>query len=317
MSCIKVSKIDNKLKMIKPAKLHKGDKIGVLSTSSWVDESELIDVKNYIETMGYEVYLHPQAPSQLNQSAGPAVDKVNALHELFEDNEIKAIIGSRGGNRAITMLDKLDFDLIAQNPKIICGYSDLTCLLNSITKNTGLITFHGPLFRELKKREDTDLLFKFYEDGEYNYEFSMAHCLRAGKAQGKLIGGNLSVLQSLCGTPFQPDTRGSILFLEDIGDQISRYDRMIAHLNLAGMFEGLAALMVGSFSDTQDDDDRPFGFSIEEIIKEHTEQYSFPIITNAPFGHEKELPPLPIGHTASLIAQGDNIEFKLVETPLS
>lgn len=290
-------------KVIKPPALKKGDTIGVMATSCWIEERELQDTKAYIESRGFKVKIHAQATERENQAAGTGLSKADALHDLFRDKDVTAIIGARGGNRAHTMMEHLDFALIERNPKILMGYSDVTILLNAIFNEVGLVTFHGPLFRELPSRKELDDVFAVLEGATTRYDFNDATTLREGETEGHLIGGNLSLLQSMSGTKYQPDTEGAILFIEDIGDHISRYDRMFAHLKHAGWLNKLSGLIVGDFSNTKDDEDRAFGFSLRDIIEEHTKDLDIPVIMDAPFGHGDDLPCFPVGSTAKLISQ--------------
>ncbi|MCB9991646.1 MAG: LD-carboxypeptidase [Rhodospirillales bacterium] len=294
--------------------LKPGDTIGVMSTSCWVGQEDLDRAKAFLEAKGYKVYIHPQATARLHQSAGDAQGKADAFHDLITNPDIKAIFGSRGGNRALTMLDKINFSEVAANPKIIVGYSDLTVLLNSIYNETGLITFHGPLFRELPDRTEAELtqLLSLLEGKTPDIPFNDAEIIQEGAAEGPLIGGNLSLLQALSGTPHQPDTDGAILFIEDIGDHISRYDRMLAHMKLAGWFNRISGVIIGSFSNTKDDEDRPFGFSLEDVVREHFKGTDIPIVCGAPFGHRDTLYTLPVGGKARLEAKDGKITFKLL-----
>lgn len=291
-----------------PPALKKGDKIGIFSTSCSVPESDIITAKKFIEGQGYEAYIHPQCFNQLHQSAGTAREKTDALHDLFSDLSIKAIIGSRGGNRASTMLDKIDFELIKQNPKIFMGYSDLTILLNSIYQRTGLVTFHGPLFRELPTHQDCEDMMNTLSGQNNEVDLGACKILKSGDAQGTLLGGNLSVFQGLIGTSYMPDVKNAILILEDVGDHLSRYDRMFCHLKNAGILNQLSALIMGSFSDTKDSDNRPFGFTLEDIILEHTDGLNIPILMNAPFGHEGIMKTMPIGANSTL--KNGKLSFK-------
>lgn len=298
---------------MKPPALKKGDTIGVMSTSCWVEQGDLDRAKAFVEQQGYKVYIHPQATERLHQSAGTADSKVNAFHDLLKDPAVKAIVGSRGGNRALTMLDKIDFALVAAHPKIIMGYSDLTALLNGIHRKTGLVTVHGPLFREWPGRADLLQTLDLLAGQTPNLDFSTCRIIREGSAEGTLIGGNLSMLQALSGTPFQPDTDGAILFMEDAGDHLSRYDRMLAHMKLAGWFDRISGVMVGSFSKTGDDADRPFGFTLENLIGEHFRGRDIPIVMDAPFGHGGRLCPLPVGGKGKLSVRDGRVAFELTE----
>lgn len=302
---------------MKPAALKKGDTIGIMATSSCVPQEDLDKAKSFLERLGYKVYVHPQATEKLHQSAGTAQSKVDAFHDLIKNPDIKAIFGARGGNRAMTMLGKIDFNLVASNPKIIMGYSDVTALLNAITEKTGLITFHGPLFREMPRRKELQQALDLLGGKKPpEMDFSQSRVLREGKAEGRLIGGNLSVLQALSGTPFQPDTDGAVLFIEDVGDHMSRYDRMLAHMKLAGWFNRISGLVVGSFTDTCDDKDRPFGFRLEDLIREHLDGRDIPIVIDAPFGHGDKLYTLPVGGKAKLEAKNGKVTLKITDSPV-
>ena len=291
-----------------PPPLRKGDTIGVMSTSCWVPEEDVLKARDFIEELGYKVFIHPQTTNRCKQSAGTAKEKAEALNELFANKDIKAIFGSRGGNRAGTMLSGIDFDLIKQNPKIIIGYSDLTTLINAIHKKTGLVTYHGPLFREMPKHADFEHMMQMLSGEMQPIDLSDSKTLKDGDTEGTLIGGNLSVFQSLIGTPYLPDIKGAILFLEDVSDHISRYDRMFCHLKNTGILNQISGLIIGSFSNMKDSIDNPFGFTLEDIILEHTEGLDIPIIMDAPFGHAERLVTLPIGATAVL--KNGKLSFK-------
>ncbi|HPD82860.1 MAG TPA: LD-carboxypeptidase [Alphaproteobacteria bacterium] len=293
---------------IYPKALKKGDTIGVLSTSCWVPEEDVLKAKAFMEGQGYNVKIHDQCYHRLNQSAGTAEEKAKALNDLFADSDIKAIFGSRGGNRACTMLDKIDFDLIRKNPKILIGYSDLTILLNAIYQKTGLVGFHGPLFRELPNHQDYKQMIEMLSCQSDSLDLSESTILSDGEAQGPLIGGNMSVFQGLIGTPYMPNMTGAILLLEDVGDHLSRYDRMLCHLKNTGILSQISALIIGSFSEVQDSEKNPFGFTLEEIIREHTQGLNIPILMNAPFGHDGKLCTLPVG--ANAILKNGKLSFK-------
>ena len=304
-------------KVIKPPALKKGDTIGVMATSCWIEEQDLLKAKAAIEAKGYKVKIHPQSLEREHQSAGSGKSKAAAFHDLLRDDEVKAIISARGGNRSHTMMEYLDFKLIAQKPKILMGYSDVSLLLNAIFNEVGLATFHGPLFRELPNRKEFDQVMDVLAGGTPTLDFKQATALREGMAEGQLIGGNLSLLQSMSGTPYQPDTNGALLFIEDIGDHISRYDRMFAHLKNAGWLDGIAGLIVGDFSDTKDDEDRAFGYSLRDIIEEHTKGLDIPIIMDAPFGHGDDLPCMPVGGKAKLVSESGKSTLELTAPAVS
>jgi len=283
-----------------PPPLKQGDTIGIMSTSCWVEKDDVLKAAAFIESKGYKAHIHPQTYNRAGQIAGTGAEKAAALNELFANPDIKAIFSSRGGNRAGTMMDKLDYDLIAQNPKILIGYSDLTILLNGIYAKTDLIGFHGPLFRELDGHPDYDQCMSTLSGTIADIDLSDCTIVNKADASGTLLGGNLSLFQSMLGTPYLPDLNGAILILEDVADHISRYDRMFCHLKNAGVLSQISALIIGSFTDAKDNEIRPFGFTLREIIEEHIAGLNLPIIMNAPFGHGDRLITLPIGAKAHL-----------------
>jgi len=293
---------------IHPSPLKKGDTIGVMAASCHVPAIDVETARKFIDAKGYKTFVHDQTFVKLNQSAGTAEEKANALNELFANPNIKAIFGARGGNRATTILDKIDYDLIAQNPKIFAGYSDTTALLNAIHEKTGLITFHGIHFLNLPSHPDYEDMVAILRGEKTDFDLSSCFSLRNGEAEGKILGGNLSMLQALIGTPYLPNLEGAILILEDVGDHLSRYDRMFCHLKNTGILKSLSALIIGSFSDVQDSQTNPFGFTLQECIEEHTAGTSYPILMNAPFGHAETLKTLPIGANATL--KNGQLSFK-------
>ena len=278
-----------------PPALKPADKIGIMATSCWLEEADLLAAQDFLKTKGYEAFHHPQSLARLHQSAGSAKEKVNAFHDLFLNPDINMIMSARGGNRSVTMLDKIDFEIVRCNPKIFIGYSDVTSLLNGIHAKTGLITFHGPLYRELPTHKNYTDLINMISGTKTEIDLPGSIVLKNGVAEGKLLGGNMSVFQTLIGTDLLPDLNGAILFLEDIGDHLSRYDRMLGHLRVSGILNKISGLIIGQFTDVKDSEDRPFGFSLQDIIEEHTAGLDIPVLINAPFGHGEDLPTFPVG----------------------
>lgn len=293
---------------IYPAALKSGDTIGIIAPSSVYDVALLQPAIEFLTSKGFKVVFHPQTTLQNGQFAGTPEDKANALHDYFKDPDIKAIFCTCGGNGAIHLLDKIDYNLIEQNPKILMGFSDITALLNAISAKTGLITFHGPTLTRIDKikPEWPEQMLALLNGSTGNIELSDSTYLKNGTVEGRLFGGNLSVLQTLIGTPYAPDLNNAILFIEDINDHLSRYDRMIGHMKQAGWLDNISGIILGEFLQSQDNAERPFGFSIEGIIQNQVTNR--PILTNAPIGHGERLCTLPIG--AKLSLKNKVISFK-------
>lgn len=287
-----------------PPALKKGDTIGVIAPSGAHDLEKLQPGIDVLRARGYNVVLHPQTSLKHNQFAGTVKDKVQALHDYFSDSSIKAIFCTSGGNGVLHYLDLIDYSLIKKNHKIFIGFSDITLILNAIYAKTGLVTFHGPTLTRLPKIESRWLEQMFAtltgKSGEIDLKFS------SPSMEGTLIGGNLSVTQALIGTAYAPPLKNALLLLEDINDHYSRYDRMIVHMKLAGWFQQISGIILGDFLNSQDNPERPFGLSVEDMLKTHAPH--IPYALEAPFGHGDQLCTLPIG--AHVVLKNGKLSFK-------
>lgn len=293
-----------------PKPLPDNGRIAVIAPSSRGDV--LPENVAVLQDLGFEVVVHPQCEAAQHQSAGTPQVRAGAIMDVFLDAGVDAIFCARGGNRVMHALPHLDFDAIKAHPKPLIGFSDATALLNAIYAQTGLITYHGPSVSRLSKAQSFERkqMVDALQGKADTLDFGAAHTLVGGTAKGRLIGGNLSVFSALVGTPYMPDCTGAILFFEDIGDQLSRYDRMLAQLRLAGILGQAAGIVFGQMIADGDSSVTPFGFSVEDILREHTQDLGVPVIMNAPFGHSGLLCTLPIGGMAELDA--DALALRLV-----
>lgn len=279
-----------------------GDTIGFMAPSNRVDKDLIQSVAAMLKARGYDIFIHPQTWSKQHQSAGSGQEKADALHELVKRKDIKAVIFARGGNRAGTMLEHLDFKLIARYPKLYMGYSDVTVLLNAIQAKTGIVTYHGPMLRGLISlpKKQIEQCFSMLAGQPRPIEMPKVKLVHSGSASGRLMGGNLSLLCSLLGTAYEPDFKNAILFIEDVNEESSAIDRNLWHLRNAGILKGLKGIILGSFTDTKDTGKTKFGFKFEDSVREVTEGYDYPVFMNAPFGHGKDLYTFPIGKKVHL-----------------
>lgn len=295
-----------------PPPLTSGDTIGVMAPSSYIEPEKLAAGVAVLEQAGFKVKIHPQTLAKHNQSAGTQAQKLAAFHDLLSDKEVKAIIAAIGGNRSALMLEGLNYDLIRQNPKIIMGFSDCTALQNGLYAKTGLVSFYGPTISKLpavspeSRQHCLDLLT--HPTGPASFPTHGLQILKKGSAKGIFMGGTLSVFCSLIGTPYLPDPHGKILFLEDINEELNRIDRMLWHLRTALPFENLAGILFGQFTSCQDTGKRPFGFTLEDILREKTAGLTCPVAMNAAFGHGEDLFPLPIGGCGEMTLGGNTGE---------
>ena len=291
--------------IIKPPALEKGDTIGVMAPSSYVDDAQLKAGQTILEDLGYHVQIHPQTRKRHNQSAGSSAEKVQALHDLVLNPDIQAVFFAGGGNRALHIIQDLNLELIAHNPKIMMGFSDCTALLSAIQSQTGLITYHGPTLTWLSYDHLTDkdkqiaYMINILSGQTTSYPMDTAKSLKKGAAHGHLVGGNLSIIMALMGTSWAPNLKDAILFIEDTGDELSWFDRHLWQLSHMGALDVINGIIFGSFS-CGDTGKKPFGFTFENIIKDHLRGIDIPIVTHAPFGHKDMIYTLPFGAKAEL-----------------
>lgn len=294
----------NKAFTLKP-----GSKIGVMAPSSFVEREDIEKSSALLESKGYEVFIHPQTYARDNQSAGNAQEKLKALHALYADESIDAIWAAGGGNRALYLLDDLDYNLIAKNQKPLIGFSDVTVLLNAVYAHTGTAGWHAQVFKHLHSFKQLDETLAALSGDKSEMPLDQSKIIQPGKAEGLLLGGCLSLFHYLPGTNDCPNLQGAILLLEDCGDELSRFDRMFAHMKRMGVFEQIGALILGEFHDVKDGA-RPFGFSLKDIVLEALDGRDIPLLINAPFGHGDNLLPLAIGQTALLDTNDISLQLK-------
>lgn len=309
---------------MKPPFLSPGDTIGVMAPASSVEKSDIEKSKAVIEEYGYKVFIHPQTYEQEHSSAGTILQKSLAFQGLWLREDIKLIWGAGGGNRSLHLLQSLNFKPLSKTPKIFIGFSDLTAILNAIYAHTGFPALHGPVFKNLHKydKEQMDFLWGLLQGKTPSYPFGSSVVLKnitssktedeaqeeqAQSIQGTLLGGNLSIFQYLPETLFNKTDldQGVILFLEDCNEELSRIDRMFLHLKNTKFLDKVSALIIGEFSSLQDSG-KPYGYTLEDIILEHCDDYDFPIISHPIFGHGKDLYCLPVGTMAELTIKKTN-----------
>lgn len=274
--------------------------LGIFAPSSWVEKDDILEAQKFAEGHHFGTFIHPQTFLRHNQSAGTSAEKLQAFYDLWENPEIDVIWAAGGGNRCLHWIDDIDFGQLKQNDdKPVIGYSDVTALLNTLYAHGGYTGFHGPTFNRLHKAAQAEQCLSLLSGTQSNYDFTKAKTIKEGTAEGPMIGGNLSVFQYLPHTLPGEFWDGAIVFLEDCNEELSRIDRMLIHLRRCGVFEKAAGIIFGDFGDLSDTG-RPFGFTIEEILREHTNGCNGPVLMNAPFGHGKDLYTFPVGQRAVL-----------------
>ncbi len=306
-------------KIIRPPRLEKGDTIGLITPASPLFEAHaaLIEATEKMHALGFKVKAGKNIFKHNGFFAGSIEERLEDLHGMFADPQIKAILTIRGGYGSAQLLPHIDYELIRSNPKILCGYSDITSLLNGIHHQTGLVTFHGPVavstFTDFTKKYFYKVLMEptpvgWIDDAPYDENLQSSnriYTLNPGKASGRLVGGNMTLLQSSMGTPFEFDSDGAILFFEEIGEEPYDIDRMLDQFKQAGKFENCKGVIFDKMPEVQPASYKSAFYrnlSVEEVIGSYLGEYDFPVCVGFSLGHIKNKPTLPIGIMAELDA---------------
>jgi len=292
---------------IKPPRLEKGDRIGIVAPAGPVLQDEIQPGLDFLESLGFEPVCSPHLYDRKGYLAGEDKARVKDLHAMFREKKIKAVLCARGGYGTHRILQKLDYGLFSRNPKLFVGYSDITALFFALFKKSGLVTLHGPVLRDLLKGDGRNaaLLLKLMTSDELTtVNFPSGTAVKEGRAEGVVLGGNLSLISHLVGTPFLPSFRGKLLFIEEKGEPLYRIDRMLTHLLLSGELEKCAGFMVGTLEECGDPS------SVIDLIKERCSRLNMPILTGLPVGHGEHNVPLPIGVRAVLDTRTMSLAFR-------
>ena len=289
-----------------PKSLQKGDTVAIAAPARKVSEEELMPATSLLESWGLRVVLPDGLFAADNQFAGDDDTRAALLQRLLDDDAVQAILCARGGYGTVRILDKLDFSHFVEHPKWIIGYSDITVLHSHIQRHWGIETLHATM--PINIPDDavgtpypaTETLRQALFGETLGYRFDAHPLNRPGAASGTVVGGNLSILYSLCGSPSDLSTNGKILFIEDLDEYLYHIDRMMANLKRCGHLSNLAALVVGQMSDMHDNA-VPFGHTAEEIILDKVQEYGYPVCFGLPMGHNgTENRALVLGREATL-----------------
>ena len=305
--------------IIKPRRLREGDTIGmVLPASMELEPQDIEMAREQLEAVGFKVRLGAHAYDRWGFLAGRDRDRAADINAAFADPEIDGIFAYTGGWGSPRLLPWLDWPLIAANPKVLVGFSDITALINAVHQRTGLVTFHGPVGASNFEPYTLDYLRRALMSDEpigviENPEKSETELvqrqyrtwtLRGGSARGRIVGGNLTLLAAMMGTPFEVDTAGGLLFLEDTHEAPYRIDRMLTQLGQGGKFRDVAGVVWGTCTDC-----RAAGptLSWDELLRDHFEDLGVPVMVGFAFGHIAKRATLPIGLDAVLDADARTV----------
>lgn len=307
-----------------PMRLSKGDTVALVSPSAAMDEPLNLQLaQEVLVAMGFKVKTGTHFAGRRGHLAGTDAERAGDLNAAFADDEVKAIICLRGGSGAARVLPLLDYDAIRRNPKVLLGYSDITALHNAIQARTGLVTFHGPNGSGSWNRFNADQFRRVFFERELMQYRNLADAgdelvqrrnrtvtITGGKARGELVGGNLTVLTALAGSPYLPDFSGKILFLEDVSEAPYRVDRMFSTLRLMGALDKIAGFIFGECTDCNPGDG--YGsLTIEQIFDDHIKPLGIPAYHGAMIGHIRQQFIVPVGGRVELDADAGT--FRLLE----
>ncbi|MFL5754453.1 MAG: LD-carboxypeptidase [Bacteroidia bacterium] len=306
---------------IKPKRLSPGDTVAISSPAGAVWDEKQVEVFSAIlKGFGFKVVLGQTLKEKYGYFAGTDELRARELNTFFEDKSVKGIFCMKGGWGCARLLDKLNFESIGNNPKVLIGFSDITTLLVAIFAKTGLVTFHGPVGNSGWNEFTTAVFQSVIMKGEQtNFPNGPANedqpvLLNKGRASGILLGGNLSVLSGIIGSSYLPDWKGKILFLEEAKEEPYRIDRMLTQLKLAGVLDAIAGLAFGKC--VKCDAEEPLkAFKFMEVIEQHIKPLGIPAFYGAMTGHIENKLTLPVG--AEVMLDADTGTLKLIENAVS
>ncbi len=316
-------------KLIKPPRLRPGDLVGLIAPGGYTNDRSIEKAIHNIEALGLRVKVGTYLRAVHGNYAGSVQQRVADLHAMFADPEVKMIWPIRGGSGCISLLSSLDYGLVRRNPTILLGYSDITALHLAIYNKSGLVTFHGPVASSTLSDYSRGHMLAVLTDPQASYTIPMApeNALRAqaephygirtitqGVATGPLMGGNLSLVAALAGTPYAANFRDSLLFLEEVDEAPYRLDRWLTQLDLSVGLANAAGVMVGICEDCKPEPDRP-SLTLDEAFAQHLNRLTIPAVTGYSIGHIRNQFTLPIGVRATLDTGRQTVT--LLEAPVS
>lgn len=303
--------------LLKPARLQPGDTVGLVAPASATFQQVELDIaRESLEALGLKVKVGQHIMDRHGSLGGQDKDRAADINRFFADDSVKAVLPTRGGWGTSRLLPLLDYDVIRRNPKILMGYSDITALLNGIHARTGLVTFHGPNAGGRWDEYSVGLVKRVLFDGEAvmfdnpkgtndrNVLTQIENRIRTitpGRATGRLLGGNLTVLTAILGSPYVPDFTNAILFLEDVGEDWYRVDRMMTSLKLAGILGKVRGVIFGTCSECGPGEGFA-SFTPEEIFADHLAPLGVPAWQGAMIGHAQPQWTLPVGAMVTIDA---------------
>ncbi|AKL96968.1 hypothetical protein CACET_c35370 [Clostridium aceticum] len=308
--------------MIKPKALKPEDTIGIIAPASPSTKEKITLAKKKLTALGYKVRIGKSCYAEHGYLAGKDDLRAEDINHMFWDKTIKGIICLRGGYGTTKLLDKLDLKTIKNNPKVFVGYSDITALHLAMNQKCDLVTFHGPMAASDFAGNIEDFTIKSFLTAVMNPKpievienpiSTKIKCLVKGEAEGEIVGGNLALITATMGTPYEINTKGKLLFIEDVGEAPYRVDRMLTQLALAGKFHEVSGILLGDFKDCEAPEGEK-SLNLMEVFEEIILPYGKPTIYNLKAGHCSPMITLPLGVKAILKATEGKLYMKEVAT---
>lgn len=296
--------------MICPPQLIPGDTIALVSPAKAIESSYIEFARSYLEQHGFNVLVGANAAKEYRYFSGTDMDRASDLQWAIDHPDVKAIICNRGGYGAIRLFDLVNWANLLREPKWILGFSDITNF-HCLGLKLGIETVHSsmPLNFQENSPESLESILNVLHGKQNEYIWNTHPSNKAGMATGNVVGGNLSILYSLLGTPYSPNYENAILFIEDIGEQVYHLDRMLWAFKFVGVFDRIAGLIVGGMTDMKDTATAT-QWTVDELILEHTKYHSFPIAFEAPVGHITDNRAFICGREATFAVTENHISFK-------
>ena len=307
------------MRLIKPEKLKKGEVIGIISpASSPLDPSKLASGVKYLEKLGYRVEIGKNVGKVNGYLAGTDQERTDDLNSMFKNKNVKAIICVRGGYGAFRILDRINYKLIRNNPKIFVGFSEITAIQNAILHKVGLITFAGPMvasdFANGLSSYTEEMFWRVITSNKklsrLKYpDQTRLSAITKGSTTGRILGGNLAVFNALIGSPYFPLLKDRILLLEDVAELPYKVDRMFNQLKMLKVFNKVKGIVLGRFVDCYEHDPMKKTLTLGEVMEDYLNDLKIPVVYTFPHGHIKDKLTVPIGLNIKMNATKGFIEY--------
>ena len=298
--------------MRKPLPLRKGEVIGVVAPGGATDAAAVTAGVQVFEDLGYRVLVGSSVFRRDGYLAGNDAERAADLMEMFVRPEVRAIVAARGGYGSGRLLPRIDVAVIQEHPKAFVGYSDVTFLLTHLVQRAELVTFHGPMVAGLSEHPEGAMQLLALLSGDRTvWNLAAQEVIQPGMAEGVIVGGCLSVITATLGTPYEIETAGRVLFLEDVNEKPYRIDRMLTQLRQAGKLDGVAAVIFGEMAGCTADPQEVV--TVRDVIREAFAETSYPVAFGLPTGHGRGAATLPLGVRARLAGE----RLTLLEAPIA